>query len=114
MSKKHTRKPSSELRDRTRSRTDDAPRKRRTHDQRPERRDDVDPDLVPSRAAVLEALQGTPMSSEELLRELRVDKRARHALAARLAAMERDGQILTNRKGDLCAVAKLHLVTGVR
>jgi len=68
---------------------------------------------VPSRAAVLEALQGTPMSSEELLRELRVDKRARHAFAARLAAMERDGQILTNRKGDLCAVAKLHLVTGV-
>ena len=27
--------------------------------------------------------------------------------------MERDGQILTNRKGELCVVAKLDLVVGI-
>jgi ribonuclease R len=36
----------------------------------------------------------------------------REALSARLAAMERDGQLMTNRKGALCVVAKLDLVTG--
>ena len=36
----------------------------------------------------------------------------REAFAGRLAAMERDGQLMTNRKGQLCVVAKLDLVTG--
>jgi exoribonuclease R len=39
--------------------------------------------------------------------------RAREAYEGRLAAMERDGQILTNRKGELCIVAKLDLVVGI-
>src|SRR4029077_18164640 len=37
---------------------------------------------------------------------------AREAFYGRLAAMERDGQVLTNRKGELCVVAKLDLVIG--
>ena len=36
----------------------------------------------------------------------------REAFAGRLAAMERDGQLMTNRKGELCVAAKLDLVTG--
>ena len=85
---------------------------RRAGEARKAPRDEVDPELVPSRTAVLDALQGTPMTAEELVRELRVDKSARKAFAARLAAMEREGQVLVNRKGELCAAAKLHLVTG--
>src|SRR6266487_3061689 len=36
----------------------------------------------------------------------------RDAFAGRLGAMERDGQLMTNRKGELCVVAKLDLATG--
>ncbi len=85
---------------------------RRASSERTPRKGDVDPDLVPSRAAILEALQGTPLTAAELQRALRVDKRARTAFAARLAAMERDGQVMENRKGEICATAKLDLVTG--
>ncbi len=90
---------------------DERKRSRDSADERP-RRGDVDPELVPARAAVLQALQDRPLPVAELTRELQVDKRAREAFAARLAAMERDGQLLTNRKGELCATAKLDLVTG--
>jgi ribonuclease R len=53
------------------------------------------------------------MPPAELERELAVDRVAREAFHGRLAAMERDGQILTNRKGELCVVAKLDLVVGI-
>ncbi len=85
---------------------------RKRDDVRPRRHADVDPDLVPSRAAALDALQATPMPAAELMRALDVDRKAREAFLARLAAMERDGQILTNRKGELCAIAKLDLIPG--
>ncbi|MEO5701031.1 MAG: ribonuclease R [Casimicrobiaceae bacterium] len=73
----------------------------------------MDPDLIPARSAILDALQGQPMSENELAALLEVKKRAREAFAGRVRAMERDGQLLTNRKGDLCVLAKLDLVTGV-
>ena len=44
---------------------------------------------------------------------LRVKRVAREAYEGRLVAMERDGQVLTNRKGELCIVAKLDLVVGI-
>ena len=34
------------------------------------------------------------------------------AFAGRLAAMQRDGELMTNRKGQLCVVAKLNLIPG--
>ena len=53
------------------------------------------------------------MRAEELAAALGVGEAAqREAFSARLAAMERDGQVMTNRKGELCLVAKLDLVTG--
>ena len=53
------------------------------------------------------------MLPDELARELGVKRDAREAYQGRLAAMERDGQILTNRKGEICVVAKLDLVVGL-
>ena len=76
------------------------------------RRGDVD---IPSREQILEHLRerGTPMRADELAAALVVRGAAeRDAFAGRLAAMERDGQLMTNRKGELCVVAKLDLVTG--
>jgi ribonuclease R len=80
---------------------------------RPRRRiGDVD---IPSREAILDHLRelGVPAHPEDLLRALRVKGEAqREALTGRIAAMQRDGQLMSNRKGQLCVVAKLDLVTG--
>ena len=78
-------------------------------------RGNVDPELLPSRDAILRALSeaGTPLPADELERTLRVPGEVREAFAGRLAAMARDGQILTNRKGELCVVAKLDLAIGI-
>ncbi len=75
---------------------------------------DIDPALLPSRDAILAALRatGVPVPPAELERALDVGAMAREAFHGRLAAMERDGQLLTNRKGELCVVAKLDLVIG--
>ena len=78
------------------------------------RRGEVDADLIPTRVAILDALQraGTPLPPDELAALLAVEERATEAFQGRLAAMQRDGQILMNRKGELCVVAKLDLISG--
>ena len=54
-----------------------------------------------------------PLHVDALAKALAVRTTAENeAFSARLAAMERDGQLLTDRKGRLCVVAKLDLVTG--
>ena len=70
--------------------------------------------MLPSREAILAALRnaGTPLPPADLERELAVGPVARDAFYGRLAAMERDGQVLTNRKRELCVVAKLDLIVG--
>jgi ribonuclease R len=76
------------------------------------RHGDVD---IPGRDQILEHLRerGTPMRADDLAAALGVHGAAeRDAFAGRLAAMERDGQLMTNRKGELCVVAKLDLATG--
>ena len=75
-------------------------------------RSDVD---IPEREQILQALRdhGVPMPATQLAQLMAVHGDAeREAFAGRLAAMERDGQLMTNRKGQLCVVAKLDLVTG--
>jgi len=52
------------------------------------------------------------MPPADLAHEMSVEKRARDAFMGRIAAMQRDGQLLLNRKGELCVAAKLDLVTG--
>jgi ribonuclease R len=57
--------------------------------------------------------RGVPMRADELAIALGVVGPAeRDAFEGRLAAMTREGQLMTNRKGQLCVVAKLDLVTG--
>jgi ribonuclease R len=67
---------------------------------------------IPSRADILQTLRDEPLTPAELARKLRVGRDARDALYGRIAAMERDGQLLENRKGELLVIAKLDLVTG--
>jgi ribonuclease R len=73
---------------------------------------DVD---IPGREQILDMLRerGVPMRADELAHALDVSGDAeREAFDGRLAAMTREGQLMTNRKGQLCVVAKLDLVTG--
>ncbi|HYR01163.1 MAG TPA: ribonuclease R [Casimicrobiaceae bacterium] len=76
--------------------------------------DDLDPSLLPSRTDILAALRdaGVPLPPAELARAMAVDRRARTAFFGRIDAMQRDGELLANRKGELCVVAKLDLLTG--
>ena len=69
---------------------------------------------VPSRELILEVLveAGVPMEEKDLARQLDIAKREGEAFARRVAAMERDGQIMRNRRGDLCVVEKLDLLRG--
>jgi ribonuclease R len=80
----------------------------------PRRRGDIDPAILPSRVAILDALKqaGVPLPPTELARAMDVDKRARDAFLGRIEAMQRDGELLMNRKGELCVTAKLSLVAG--
>jgi ribonuclease R len=78
------------------------------------RRKQADVD-IPSRERILDVLRerGVPMRADELAIALGVaDNAERDAFEGRLAAMTREGQLMTNRKGQLCVVAKLDLVTG--
>jgi ribonuclease R len=78
------------------------------------RANNVDPALVPSRVEILTALSaaGIPLLPTELARDLAVPRSARDAFFGRIEAMQSDGELLMNRKGELCMVAKLDLVTG--
>ncbi len=64
--------------------------------------------------SILDALKeaGVPLPAADLMRAMSVDRRAREAFLGRIEAMERDGQLMANRKGELCVAAKLDLVTG--
>jgi len=69
---------------------------------------------LPSREFILDTLReaGVPTSPAALAQLLDVRDHETEAFGRRLAAMERDGQLLRNRKGALCVAAKLDLLTG--
>jgi ribonuclease R len=69
---------------------------------------------VASREYILETLTrlGVPVAEEELERLLHVAAPDRESFAKRIAAMERDGEIMRNRRNAICVVAKLDLVRG--
>lgn len=69
---------------------------------------------LPSRELILEVLleAGVPMDERDLIAHLEIGKAEKEPFARRLGAMERDGQMMRNRRGDLCAVAKLDLLCG--
>ena|SRR5256885_5745782 len=69
---------------------------------------------IPSRELILQTLAeaGVPLADEELAQRLAINSKERDAFVKRLGAMERDGQILRNRKGAILVAAKLDLVAG--
>ena len=69
---------------------------------------------VPSREFILETLKkrGVPVPEHELEGALHIVPQDRVAFATRLAAMERDGEIMRNRRNAICVVEKLDLIRG--
>ena len=70
---------------------------------------------LPSRELILTTMgeQGVPLSVEELYTLLEISDEERDIFNRRLNAMEREGQIIKNRKGALCIADKLDLIAGV-
>ncbi len=69
---------------------------------------------IPSREYILQVMlqQGVPLFVEDLYRLLEIDQKEHEIFNRRLAAMEREGQIMRNRRHALCVTEKLHLITG--
>jgi len=70
---------------------------------------------IPSREFILSVLENAekPLNFRHLTDELGLDEDIDHiALQRRLNAMERDGQLLRNRRGGFCLPERLDLVTG--
>ncbi len=69
---------------------------------------------LPSREFILEMMaeEGAPVSVERLYALLNISSANREIFNRRLGAMEREGQIMRNRKGALCIAEKLHLIAG--
>jgi ribonuclease R len=89
-------------------------RKRRAGDPHYEREARRYEHPVPSREYILETLnrRGVPVPEPELEGLLHIAPAERDAFARRIAAMERDGEIMRNRRNAICVVAKLDLVRG--
>ena len=69
---------------------------------------------LPSREYILQLLekQGVPVAEEELCHILHIDEHEAELFTRRLRAMERDGQIMRNRKRAICVMDKLDLIKG--
>ncbi|TCV87384.1 ribonuclease R [Sulfurirhabdus autotrophica] len=69
---------------------------------------------LPSREFILQILseQGMPVSSENLAELLEIDDEEMDFFSRRLRAMEREGQIMRNRKNAVCVMDKLDLIKG--
>ncbi|MDP1594229.1 MAG: ribonuclease R [Gallionella sp.] len=69
---------------------------------------------LPSREYILQILteHGAPMIEDDLLDMLLIKRDEEELFSRRLRAMERDGQIMRNRKRAICVMDKLDLVKG--
>jgi len=69
---------------------------------------------LPSREFILQILteHGAPMVEDELLDMLLIKRDEEELFSRRLRAMERDGQIMRNRKRAICVMDKLDLLKG--
>ena len=68
----------------------------------------------PTRETILECLRvaDVPLTPSDLAQRLGVTAAQSDPLLRRLAAMERDGQLLPNRKGVLLLATRLDLIAG--
>ena len=69
---------------------------------------------LPSREYILQVLQqhGVPVEQEDLITLLQIEEQEQELFIRRVRAMERDGQIMRNRKRAICVMEKLDLVKG--
>ncbi|MGH8685236.1 MAG: ribonuclease R, partial [Nitrosospira sp.] len=69
---------------------------------------------LPSREFMLQILkeQGVPVNEEALRSLLEITEEENEIFGRRISAMVREGQIMRNRKGDICVVEKLDLIKG--
>ena len=69
---------------------------------------------LPSREYILAAMleQGVPLSVEKLYELLEIGEHEQEIFNRRLNAMEREGQVIRNRKGALCLAEKISLIAG--
>jgi ribonuclease R len=69
---------------------------------------------LPSREFILEILHqaGVPVMMKELIDQLEIDQEEEQAFIRRLHAMERQGELVINRKGALCLPEKVQLLKG--
>ncbi len=69
---------------------------------------------LPSREYILAKLEelGVPVGFEEFAHMMGILPEEMEFFARRIDAMERQGQLMRNRKGALCMVEKLHLIKG--
>ena len=69
---------------------------------------------LPSREYILQLLaeKGVPIDEEDLCKQLHIEPYEEDLFNRRLRAMERDGQIMRNRKRAICVVDKLDLIKG--
>ncbi len=69
---------------------------------------------LPSREFILQILEerGAPIFADELIPMLGIRNTEIEAFERRLKAMEREGELMVNRKGALCLPAKIELIPG--
>ena len=69
---------------------------------------------LPSREFMLQILkeQGVPVNEKALQSLLEITEEEDEIFSRRISAMLREGQIMRNRKGDICVVEKLDLIKG--
>ncbi|HQS58508.1 MAG: ribonuclease R [Gallionellales bacterium 35-53-114] len=69
---------------------------------------------LPSREYILQVLgqHGVPIEQEDLISMLQIEEHEEELFVRRIRAMERDGQIMRNRKRAICVMEKLDLVKG--
>ncbi len=69
---------------------------------------------LPSREFMLQILkeQGVPVNEKALQSLLEITEEENEIFGRRISAMLREGQIMRNRKGDICVVEKLDLIKG--
>ncbi len=86
----------------------------REHDPFLEREREQYDQPLPSREYILQLLaeRGVPVDEEDLCGQLHIEPHEEDLFNRRLRAMERDGQIMRNRKRAICVVDKLDLIKG--
>ena len=69
---------------------------------------------LPSREFILQLVEeaGGPVPSEDIAFRLDIDADEAESFNRRLGAMQRDGQLVINRRGDLCLPEKIELKAG--